>query len=85
VENIIINFLLLYLGRTMIRMSVASASGFIVRVLCADLVARGVSVCGISRSSENSRHTVEHIVVKNIDVNTDWRDVLADCDCVIHA
>lgn len=63
---------------------ITGANGFIGHALCREAVARGIGVCGVTRSPKDLPRGVENVVVGGIDENADWRDVLAGCDVVVH-
>ena len=63
---------------------VTGASGFVGRALCAETVARGTTVRGITRSACDLPAGVNNLVVGRLDAGTDWRDGLTGCEVVIH-
>ncbi len=63
---------------------VTGANGFVGRALCAEAVARGMAVRGITRASDDLPISVENFAVGGIDGNTDWQDVLTGCEVVVH-
>ncbi len=63
---------------------VTGANGFVGRALCAEAVARGMAVRGITRASGDLPISVENFAVGGIDGNTDWQDVLTGCEVVVH-
>lgn len=66
------------------RLVVTGANGFVGRALCAGAVARGFSVCGITRTTCELPNGSENFVVGNMDDRTDWRSALAGTQVVIH-
>jgi nucleoside-diphosphate-sugar epimerase len=66
------------------RLMVTGANGFVGRALCAEALARGIKVLGAIRHQGQLPVGVESIAVGDIDVNTDWQNVLVGCDAVIH-
>ncbi|MEJ0037594.1 MAG: NAD-dependent epimerase/dehydratase family protein [Gammaproteobacteria bacterium] len=67
------------------RILVTGASGFVGRVLCPELVARGASVRVALRSPvRSSAEACERVVVGDIDSRTDWTEALQGVDCVLH-
>jgi nucleoside-diphosphate-sugar epimerase len=66
------------------RVLVTGANGFVGRACCAEAVARGMVVRGVTRSVCDLPKGVENIVIGDIDGNTDWLDALTDCESVIH-
>jgi nucleoside-diphosphate-sugar epimerase len=66
------------------RILVTGASGFIGCALCSQLLARGLSVCGITRSLRKFPAGIQSMTVGEIDDTTDWQDALAGCSIVIH-
>jgi nucleoside-diphosphate-sugar epimerase len=65
-------------------MLVTGANGFVGRALCAEAVACGMAVRGITRASGDLPISVESFAVGGIDCNTDWRAALAGCEVVVH-
>jgi len=68
---------------------VTGASGFVGRVLCADLIGAGVSVCeALRRSHVRNAHSqdeqAKQVVIGDIDATTDWSAALTGIDAVIH-
>lgn len=61
---------------------VTGANGFVGRVLCDQLQARGVGVLRLVRASSNQCN--DEIEVGNINADTDWSATLAGVDTVIH-
>jgi nucleoside-diphosphate-sugar epimerase len=66
------------------KVAITGANGFVGRALCAQAVARGTAVRGITRSPCELLSEIDNFVVPVIDVNTDWQHGLTDCDAVIH-
>ena len=69
------------------RILVTGASGFVGRRLLQRLSANGAAVTVAIRSSSSHPAPVEGVcpsIVGSIGPSTDWRNALADCDCVIH-
>ncbi len=66
------------------RILATGANGFVGRALCAEAVASSMAVCGITRFPYDLPAGVEDLVVNGIDGSTDWRDVLTNCDAVVH-
>ncbi len=63
---------------------VTGASGFIGHALCSDLVCRGFSVLGATRTPCDLPKGVSRAVVGDIDGNTDWSYALTGCETVVH-
>ena len=63
---------------------VTGANGFVGRALCAEAVARGTAVRGITRFAHELPAGVQNLVVGSLDASTDWRDGLTDCGVVVH-
>jgi nucleoside-diphosphate-sugar epimerase len=63
---------------------ITGANGFVGSALCAEAVSRGLDVRGITRVSSDLPIGVENIAVGCIDGNTDWQDMLAGYDVVVH-
>jgi nucleoside-diphosphate-sugar epimerase len=66
------------------RVLITGASGFVGRALCSEVLASGVAVRGVTRAPCNLPLGVDNVVVSSIDGSTDWLDVLADCEVVVH-
>jgi nucleoside-diphosphate-sugar epimerase len=66
------------------RILVTGASGFVGRALCAEAVVRGMAVRGVTRCPCDLPMGVENVLVGGIDDRTQWRDVIAPCEVVIH-
>jgi nucleoside-diphosphate-sugar epimerase len=66
------------------KVAITGANGFVGRALCAQAVARGTAVRGMSRSPCELLSEIDNFVVPVIDGNTDWQHGLTDCDAVIH-
>jgi nucleoside-diphosphate-sugar epimerase len=63
---------------------ITGAGGFVGLALCAETVARGKAVRGISRSQSALPKGVKNIVIGDIGDSTDWGEVLNGCNAVIH-
>jgi nucleoside-diphosphate-sugar epimerase len=63
---------------------VTGANGFVGRSLCAEVVSRGMVARGITRTSGDLPVGVENIALGDIDVNSDWQDVLTGFEIVVH-
>jgi len=66
---------------------VTGATGFIGNPLCKALTKSGRSVYGAVRSVSSSlikKSEVEYVSVGDISSKTNWKDILAGIDCVIH-
>lgn len=67
---------------------VTGASGFVGKALCAQLVAQGYPTIGVYRKSNPPEDTdssgVEAFLIDQLDDQTDWSEVLSQCDIVIH-
>lgn len=64
---------------------VTGANGFVGRVLCDTLMQRGHKVRGAVRYSDESRNSkVPYVAVGEINSQTDWTEVVANIDVVIH-
>jgi nucleoside-diphosphate-sugar epimerase len=66
------------------RILVTGARGFVGRALCAEAVVRGMAVRGVTRCPCDLPTGVENVLVGGIDDRTQWRDVIAPCEVVIH-
>lgn len=66
------------------RILVTGASGFIGGALCAQILAHGLNVRGITRSIRKLPAGVESMTVGEIDATTDWQEALAGCSIVVH-
>src|SRR5665647_3691051 len=66
-------------------MLVTGASGFVGRMLCAELVRLGYPVCAILRASANLDIAgCEVVKISGIDSDTDWTNALHGITTVIH-
>lgn len=66
-------------------MLVTGASGFVGRMLCAELVKHGHPVRAVLRATANFDITgCEAVKISHIDAETDWANVLHGVDVVIH-
>ena len=63
---------------------VTGANGFVGRALCAEAVAHGSAVRGITRSAYDLPAGVENLVVGGLDDSTDWRNGLVGCEVIVH-
>ena len=63
---------------------ITGANGFVGRALCAEAVARGFSVLGITRAKCALPLGVQNIVIDGMTENTDWQSSLPGCDTVVH-
>jgi nucleoside-diphosphate-sugar epimerase len=63
---------------------ISGANGFVGHALCAEAVARGLTVRGVTRAPVDLPMDVENFVIGSIDGNTVWRGPLAGCDAVVH-
>ena len=66
------------------RVVVTGANGFVGRALCAEAVARGTAVRGITRSTCDLPAGVNNLVIGSFDASTDWRDKLIDSEVIVH-
>ena len=66
------------------RILVTGANGFVGRALCSEALARGAAVRGVTRALSDLPTGVDNVVVGSINGSTDWLDVLADCEVVVH-
>jgi nucleoside-diphosphate-sugar epimerase len=66
------------------RVVVTGASGFVGREFFAEAASRGIALRGITRSPCDLITGVENVVVGGIDGNTNWQDVLAGGEVVVH-
>jgi nucleoside-diphosphate-sugar epimerase len=64
------------------RILITDANGFVGRALCRE--ARGAAVRGVTRAPCDFPIGAANVVVGSIDGSTDWLDVLADCEVVVH-
>lgn len=67
---------------------VTGANGFVGKMVCADLLARGFEVNAAVRKvpadANAHAHGLRFVGIGNIDANTDWDEALAGCSGVIH-
>lgn len=63
---------------------VTGANGFVGKPLCAELLARGQSVCAAVRSVNSPIQKGDAAIVGPIDGKTNWCEALRDVDVVIH-
>ena len=67
---------------------VTGANGFVGKMVCAELLARGFEVMAAVRSAPEGANAnssgLRFIGVGNIDADTDWSEALAGCTGVIH-
>jgi nucleoside-diphosphate-sugar epimerase len=63
---------------------VSGSNGFVGRALCAEAVARGLAVRGVTRTPCDLPKGVENVVVGSMDAKADWRDTLMGCHAVAH-
>jgi nucleoside-diphosphate-sugar epimerase len=68
----------------MLKIVVTGANGFVGSALCIEAIVRGMAVRGITRTPCDLPAGVRNLVVDRIDDSTNWRQVLAGCDAVIH-
>lgn len=66
------------------RVLVTGANGFVGRALCRELHGRGHDVVAASRSGNVVVPCTTAVTVGTLDGATNWRDVLAGCDAVVH-
>jgi len=66
------------------RLLVTGANGFIGRALCSEALARNAVVCAITRAPCDLPVGVDNLVFGSIGESTNWLDVLADCEVVVH-
>jgi nucleoside-diphosphate-sugar epimerase len=67
------------------RVLVTGANGFVGRVLCKTLEARGLTVRAAARSARSeSVAAAEQVVLGEIGATTDWSQALDGVDCVVH-
>ena len=66
------------------RVVVTGANGFVGLALCAEAVARGTAVRGITRSTCDLPAGVNNLVIGSFDASTDWRDKLIDSEVIVH-
>lgn len=67
-----------------IRLAVTGASGFVGQALCAEAVARGLAVRGLTRCFCPLPAGVENVAIGQVDGATTWQAALEGCDVVIH-
>jgi nucleoside-diphosphate-sugar epimerase len=63
---------------------VSGASGFVGRALCAQLIARNMTVHGTTRTATLLPEEVIPFVVGNINDHTPWAEALTGCSAVVH-
>lgn len=63
---------------------VTGANGFVGQLFCAEALARGLEVFGVTRLSGASLPNVKNVVVSDINGTTDWSFALVGCDVVMH-
>jgi len=65
---------------------VTGASGFIGKALCNKLVKTNLSTCVAVRNfnSDYNDNTIKQILIKDINSNTNWKNVLNNINCIIH-
>ena len=63
---------------------VTGANGFVGGALCAEALAQGLCVRGVTRNPYLLSKEVETIDVGEIDENTNWQRALNQCDVVVH-
>ena len=63
---------------------VTGATGFIGRAVCAEVLRRGVSVRGSTRSVYKLLNGVEKIDLGGLEACINWRDALKGCHAVVH-
>ena len=69
------------------RVCITGASGFIGQSLCRTLAKSGFIVKGFIRNSKpnlQSGNNINYIPVGNIDLSTNWENLLSSQDCIIH-
>ena len=66
------------------RVLITGASGFIGKLLCAELLCRGQTVRAAMRTTGFSIESVDEVIVGEISANTDWNDALRNVDVVYH-
>ncbi|TAM18243.1 MAG: SDR family oxidoreductase, partial [Candidimonas sp.] len=66
------------------RVLITGANGFVGRALCAEMLTRGMTVRGMTRSPCDLPVGAENVVVDSIGKSADWLGALADCDVVVH-
>lgn len=67
-----------------IRLAVTGANGFVGQALCAEAIARGLAVRGLTRRLCSLPAGVENVAVGQVDGETTWETALEGCDVVIH-
>lgn len=67
---------------------VTGANGFVGKMVCAELLARGFDVTAAVRDvpegHSSGSPSLRFVGVGNIDATTDWREALAECSAVVH-
>lgn len=65
---------------------VTGASGFIGSNLCKTLSEYGISARGSVRNLNliSANTNIEYVSIGNINLNTNWKNILIDVDCIIH-
>jgi len=67
------------------KIMVTGANGFVGRVLCSELVKRGVPVCAALRAEVSSDLACCDVIrISGINSNTEWRDSLQEVTTVVH-
>ncbi len=66
------------------RVLVTGANGFVGRVLCAELGARGVAVTAVTRNADEVEGATRVCAVGDFTIMADWRPWLAEVDAVVH-
>jgi len=65
---------------------ITGASGFIGQSLCKSLSKTNRLVCGVVRDIDPSSkiNNIDYKLVGNINLKTNWQDILVDVDCILH-
>lgn len=63
---------------------VTGANGFVGSALCAEMLARGLLVLGVSRRHSLIQCGYQECIVGDIDTGAGWEKLLPGCDCVVH-
>src|SRR4051812_8915956 len=65
-------------------LAVTGANGYIGRAFCAEAVACGMAVRGITRSPCNLPAGVDNVIISGIDDSSNWQRAFIGCNVIIH-